>query len=236
MPNRTPTVIWKAAAALVATIAVGACSGTPHQHTITLTFVREGESPNTFPSATVDTGVPGPGLTEEGRRQAQQAAPQLGRDNYDAIYSSSDLRSQQTAAPLSEELRNQVETLPGLDLFGAGRFEGTPRSTEPSTLLVAPNDWLAGNRQPSIPGSINGNQFNDRFTTAVQKIYDSGHTKPIAFSPGGAFMYWTLMNVKNPEDSLLNSYPVPYLGRVVITGSPATGWTLVDWDGIRKFK
>jgi hypothetical protein len=28
---------------------------------------------------------------------------------------------------------------------------------------------------------------------------------------------------------------LPNLGRVVITGSPATGWTLVEWDGIRDF-
>ena len=48
-------------------------------------------------------------------------------------------------------------------------------------------------------------------------------------------MYWTLMNVKNPKDSLATSHRLPNLGRVVITGSPAAGWTLVDWDGIRDF-
>jgi broad specificity phosphatase PhoE len=232
---RNRTMLWKAAAGLAAAIVVGACSSVPHLRTITLTFVREGESPNTLPDAFVDTDVPGPSLTEEGRRQAQQAAPQLARNNYDAIYSSGEIRSQQTAAPLSEDLRKQVEILSGLNLFPAGWFEGTPRPMEPSTFLLAPKDWLAGDRQDGIPGSINGNQFNDRFTAAVQKIYDSGHTKPIAFAPGGAFMFWTLMNVKNPEDSLLDSHPMPYLGRVVITGNPATGWTLVDWDGIRQF-
>jgi hypothetical protein len=44
-----------------------------------------------------------------------------------------------------------------------------------------------------------------------------------------------LMNVKNPKDSLARSHPLPNLGRVVVTGSPALGWTLVDWDGIRDF-
>jgi len=43
------------------------------------------------------------------------------------------------------------------------------------------------------------------------------------------------MNVKNPKDSLAASHPLPNLGRVVITGNPVTGWTLVDWDGIRDF-
>ena len=36
-------------------------------------------------------------------------------------------------------------------------------------------------------------------------------------------MYWTLMNVKNPKDSLATSHKLPNLGRVVITGSPVSG-------------
>ena len=44
-----------------------------------------------------------------------------------------------------------------------------------------------------------------------------------------------LTGVKNPKDRLARSHPLPNLGRVVITGSPALGWTLVDWDGIRDF-
>ena len=88
---------------------------------------------NTTPSANVDTSSPGPGLTEVGQQQAQQAAPQLAANKYDAIYASSELRSQQTAAPLFKELSEQVEVLPGLDLFAAGRFEGEPRSAETMT-------------------------------------------------------------------------------------------------------
>ena len=46
-------------------------------------------------------------------------------------------------------------------------------------------------------------------------------------------MVWTLMNVKNPKNGLLTSHPLPNIGRVVISGNPTNGWTLVDWDGIR---
>ena len=105
-----------------------------------------------------------------------------------------------------------------------------------STYMLAPKDWLADDRSDGIPGSINGNEFNGQFSAAVQKIYDSGHTNPVAFSHGNAIMIWTLMNVKNPTDSLLTKHPLPNVGRVVITGNPSTGWTLVEWDGIRDFK
>jgi hypothetical protein len=55
------------------------------------------------------------------------------------------------------------------------------------------------------------------------------------FSHLYAIEYWTQMNVRNAKDSLLTSHPLPNIGRVVITGNPMTGWTLVDWDGIRNF-
>jgi broad specificity phosphatase PhoE len=234
MPNRTRTVIWKAAAALAATIAVGACSGAPHPRTITLTFIRHAQTQSNA-DGIIDTEVPGPGLTEEGRGQAKQIAHQFARNDYDAVYASSMVRAQQTAAPLAEELGKQVEILPGLREIDAGWYNGKPMSMADSTYLLAPKDWLAGDRKDGVPGSIDGNQFNDQFTAAVQKIYDSGHTKPVAFSHGVAIMIWTLMNVKNPKDSLLTSHPLPNIGRIVITGSPGTGWKLADWDGIRDF-
>jgi broad specificity phosphatase PhoE len=105
-----------------------------------------------------------------------------------------------------------------------------------STYMLAPDLWLRGDRQAAIPGSVDGNQFNNAFSGAVQKIYDSGDNKPVAFSHGAAIMIWTLMNVGNAKDTLLTTHPLPNTGRVVIKGSPTAGWTLVDWDGITDFR
>ncbi|MDI3314739.1 MAG: histidine phosphatase family protein [Mycobacterium sp.] len=236
MPTRT---VCKAAlaltATLAATIAVAACSGgTPHPRAITLTFVRHAQSRSNAENI-IDTDVPGPELTEEGRGQARQLAHQLARNGYDAVYASSMVETQQTAAPLAEELGKQVEILPGLREIDAGWFNHKPQSMANSTYLLAPKDWLNSDRRDAIPGSVDGNEFNSEFSAAVQKIYDSRHNKPVVFSHGTAIMIWTLMNVKNPKDSLLASHPLPNVGRVVITGSPTAGWTLVDWDGIRSF-
>ena len=232
MPNRT--MLAKAVVVLAAAIVVGACSSGPHTRTITLTFVRHAQSESNA-DGMVNTDVPGPGLTEEGRGQAQQIARQLARNKYDGVYASNMIRAEQTAAPLAKELGEQVEVLPGLREVSAGWYDDTPTSMSNATYLLAPKDWLNGDRMDAIPGSINGNQFNEQFTAAVQKIYDSGNTKPVAFSHGVSIMYWTLMNVKNPKDSLATSHPLPNMGRIVITGSPTTGWTLKDWDGIRDF-
>jgi broad specificity phosphatase PhoE len=234
MRNRTRTVIWKAAAVLAAVITVGACSGSPQVRSITLTFIRHAESQSNAQHI-INTDIPGPDLTEQGQGQAEQLAHQLSRNNFDGVYSSNMVRTEQTAAPLAHALGKHVEILPGLREIDAGRYNNSPTKRADLTYLIAPSLWLNGDVADAIPGSISGQKFNDEFSAAVQKIYDSGNSKPVAFSHAESIMYWTLLNVKNPKDSLATSHPLPNLGRVVITGSPAGGWTLVDWDGIRDF-
>ncbi len=222
----------KAIAALAAAAIVGACgSGPPPPPSITLTFVRHAQSQGNA-SGLNDTSVPGPTLTALGEQQAQKAADALRGKDFDGIFASTMVRTQQTAAPLARDLGEQVQVLPGLREIEAGRFEGRPEAEAASTYFLAPALWLEGNRTARIPGSIDGNEFNDRFTGAVQTIYDSGDQKPVAFAHGGSIMLWTMMNVRNPRDSLLEAHPLPNTGRVVIKGNPITGWTLVDWDGI----
>jgi len=232
--NRIRTAISKAAAALAVAITIGACSGTPPVRSITLTFVRHAQS-QANADGIIDTKIPGPDLTEEGRKQAEQVAHQLDHDKYDGIFASPIVRTQQTAAPLAHELGMRIEILPGLREIDAGSYNGTSEKNINSTYFVPPNNWLNGDLDSAMPGSINGHQFNDEFTAAVQKIYDSGETKPLAFSHGAAIKYWTMMNVKNPKKSLATSHRMRNTARVVITGNPTTGWTLVEWDGIRDF-
>jgi broad specificity phosphatase PhoE len=236
MPKRTLIRnVSKALAALTAVVIVGACGGSPQARSITVTFIRHAES-ETNASGIVDTTVPGPGLNAEGKGQAQQVAHQAGRKDYDGIYASTMARAQQTAAPLASELGKQVEVLQGIQEISAGWFDGKPVAQEGATYLLAPADWLRGDLQDSIPGSVSGKQFNEGFTAAIQKIYNSGQHNPVVFSHKFAIEYWTLMNTKNAKDTLLTTHPLPNIGRVVITGNPMTGWTLVDWDGIRDFK
>jgi broad specificity phosphatase PhoE len=232
---RKRSMIWKAAAVLAATVIVGACGGSPPQaRSITLTFIRNAQS-QANADGVLDTEIPGPSLTDEGKRQAQQLVRQAGRNQFDGIYASAMAEAQQTAGPLASELGKQVELLDGLQSLNAGWFNGKPETMASSTYMLAPANWISGDTQNAIPGSVSGKQFNDQFTAAVQKIYNSGHSKPVVFSQGTAIMVWTLMNVKNAKDSLLTSHPLPNVGQVVITGNPATGWTLVDWDGIHNF-
>ena len=231
---RNRTLVWKAAAVLAATAVVGACGSEPQARSITLTFVRNGQS-QANADGVIDTSLPGPSLTAEGQGQAQQVVHQINRNDVDSIYSSEMAEAQQTAAPLASELGKHVDVLPGLASINAGWYNGKPETMANSTYMLAPTDWLNGDVQDSIPGSISGTKFNEQFGIAIKKIYEGGHSKAVVFSQGQAIMVWTLMNVKNPKTSLLTSHPLPNTGRVVVTGNPSSGWTLVEWDGIRDF-
>lgn len=195
--------------------------------TITLTFIRSAESASNAANL-IDTSVPGPGLSPLGFGHATTAANELRANGYDGVYASNMLRAQESAAPLAQALGLPVTVLPGLRQIEAGRYEGQP---EPDSHVTETAAWLNGDLNASIPGSITGAEFDARYDEAVQTIYDSGNLNPIAFGHSTSTMLWVLMNVTNPDDSLLATHPLPNMGRIVIAGSPRDGWRLTYWDG-----
>lgn len=204
---------------------------------ITITFVRHGESEGNV-SCCIDTTIPGPNLTANGQAQAQARAQQLANDGipYDGIYYSDMVRTQQTAAPF-ETLTGLPQTeLNGLHEVQAGIYEGAPQNSGFERILYAlpALAWAAGLYFVPIPGSpdLTGANFQSRYNGAVQDIYNSGNQHPVAFSHGLSIMAWTLMNVDNPDLSLLLGHPLNNTSVVTVNGNPSDGWTLVSWDGM----
>jgi broad specificity phosphatase PhoE len=220
-----------AAAAVVAVTAATLFAPTPAyaDRTITLTFVRHAESAANA-AGVIDTAIPGPPLSDNGYQQADAAANKLKADGYDGIYASEMVRTQQTAAPLAATVDKQIHVLPGLNEISAGVFEGQPMD-DIEQLLAAPMAWLRGDRTARIPGSVDGNEFDTAFDSAVEAIYSSGHARPVAFSHVLTIMLGVLMNVVNPDNSLMKNPGLPNLGSIAIVGSPQKGWRLTSWNG-----
>ncbi|OMC34575.1 hypothetical protein A5740_09830 [Mycobacterium sp. GA-1841] len=202
-----------------------------------VTFVRHGQSAGNT-SGNIDTSTPGPSLTPLGREQARAVVDRLGDNNYDAIYASQMIRTQQTAEPLSAYLGLPIQVLPGLQEIEAGDYEGTPESGAMGGYLQAPIAWaFAGQLAARIPGSIDGNEFDARVDGALKTMYDKGDRNAIVFSHGGTMMFWTMMNAQNltlaEKGMLLSQHALGNTDYVVIEGNPEDGWTLVDWNGQR---
>jgi broad specificity phosphatase PhoE len=219
----------------LATLVLAACltaAPATAEPDITITFVRHAESQGNA-SGLIDTSVPGPSLTPLGEQQAKEAAVELIHSPHDGVYASSMIRTQQTAQPFADELREQIVVLPGLREIEAGDSEGKPEQDADSGFYQSLKQWLAGDRSARIPGSIDGNEFDARFTEAVAEIYRSGHQQPVAFAHGGSIAMWTMMNVADAPLELAETQPLPNTGRVVVRGNPTDGWTLLDWNGTK---
>ena len=204
---------------------------------ITITFVRHGESQGNA-SGLIDTKIPGPDLTATGQTQAQTVAGVLANDGlaHDAIFASDMVRTQQTAAPYATATGMPVTVLSGLHEVQAGIFEGQSQDSGFARILYAliPLSWATGNLLMPMPGSpdANGAVFQDRFNGAVDDIYASGAQNPVAFAHGMSIMAWTLMNVENPDLTLMLKHPLGNTDIVKVTGNPEDGWTLENWGGV----
>jgi len=230
-----------------ALLSTGSAMAWADDGSIVLDFVRHGESGD---MTAVNTLVPGPDLTDTGEQQADDLVKVLSGNGIDDIYASAMIRSQETAMPLAEALNLPIQVLPGLNEIDAGIFEGIPVNVGDLPLggalyLLAPLAWTLGlDFVPQLGSTVdpNGIAFDESFSGAVQSIYDgsvgsdTGNITDAVFSHEGAIAIWTLMNVNNPDFSLvlqefLNTGELlPYTGQVVVDGSPGD-WTLVSWDG-----
>lgn len=201
-----------------------------------VTFVRHAESAGNA-SGLIDTSTPGPVLTPLGQQQAKDVVGTLGDNNYDAIYASTMVRTQLTAAPMSQYLGLPIQVLPGLQEIEAGVFEGTPESEAANGYAKIPLAWaFAGQRDVVMPGTnLDGHAFDARVDGALKTMYDNGDRNAVVFSHGGTIMFWTMMNVNNltlPEKiELLSTAALGNTDYVVIEGNPEDGWTLVNWNG-----
>jgi Histidine phosphatase superfamily (branch 1) len=237
-----------------AMMSIGSALAWADDGSIVLDFVRHGQSIDNA-AGIIDTEPPGTGLTmTTGETEAstvdQEIESTYGHDIV-GLFASQEARTQETAVTLQElQAANgnpdSLQILAGLNEIPAGSFQGDPtNSLEGILYLLGPLSWAFGDvLVPDIGDpSVNGVTFDESFGGAVQDIYDgtvgsagSGTPTDVAFSSEGAIAVWTMMNVNNPDFSVLLQEVaetggfLPNTGQVVVEGSPGD-WTLVSYDG-----
>jgi hypothetical protein len=230
-------------------LSIGSGLACADDESIVLDLVRHGETLSNL-NGIIDTAPPGADLDPTGVSEANTVAGSIISEfgkNIAGVYTSEEARSVETAAPLASLLHitSPLPDFSGLNELPAGLFEGQPTTGLDGILyLLGPLSWALG--LPLVPDlgdpSINGVTFDESFSLAVQDIFDgtasaTGTVNDVAFSSAGAIAVWTLMNVNNPDFSvLLNEVEntggfLANGGQVVIDGSPGD-WTLVSYDGV----
>lgn len=226
---------------------------------MTVTFIRHAES-QANASGYIDTSTPGPHLTNDevnqnggpnGEDQAVDWANAQSATAFDALYASTMIRTQETAAPFAVKSGLPVTVLgaydpdhpqrnSGVQEISAGIFEGLPEGEGIGRIgyILAPLTWTLGLQFVPIPGGETGLEFNERVTNALTQVEDDtedtngdGEIDAAVFSHGATIMMWTMMNVDNPNLLLIVQHPLNNTDTVVVEKNADGSWTLKEWAG-----
>ncbi|MGW3647377.1 histidine phosphatase family protein [Streptomyces sp. NPDC000878] len=195
-----------------------------------LLLIRHGQTPSNV-LYLLDTAVPGAGLTELGERQAAALPEALAGEDIDALYASTLIRTQLTAAPLAGVRGLDVLVRDGIREVAAGDLEmrGDPEAAD--LYMTTVFAWAGGETELRMPGGENGVEALGRFDAVVAEAADSGVGTVAMVSHGAAIRMWAAARVDNVDVAFAAEHRLDNTGVVVLEGSPVDGWKAVSWAG-----
>lgn len=189
-------------------------------------LVRHGQTPANV-AGSLDTFLPGPGLTDLGSRQAEALIGVLREERVHGVFASEATRAQLTAGPLALSRRLRVEVLPGVFEVQAGALERRTDETSVLAYLDVLRHWREGDLDAATPGGEDGHQMMHRVDTAVESICARGLPGAVLVSHGALIRTWA--GWRCPEVADLAAKPLDNTGVVTLDGEMDAGWRLVSW-------
>ncbi|WP_255771734.1 histidine phosphatase family protein [Pseudarthrobacter sulfonivorans] len=200
-----------------------------------LLLIRHGQTPGNV-LGQLDTAHPGPGLTELGERQAEAMARSLANEQIGALYASTLVRTQITAAPLSRMKGLEVEVLAGLHEIEAGSLEKLTDHEAHKRYMGTVFSWAAGDLDLRMPAGPDGHEFFERYDADIATIADhatrGGDAAVVAVvSHGAAIRTWAGLRAVDADADFVARHVLANTGIVALEGDPDAGWKLIHWDG-----
>lgn len=193
-------------------------------------FIRHGQTPANV-LGQLDTAHPGPGLTALGQRQAEAIPGALCSETIDALFVSTLLRTQLTAAPLARERAQESRVIDGIHEIEASDLEGMSSHHAAMRYLDTVFSWAAGDLGLAMPGGPNGHDFFGRFDAAIEAIASEHDGTVAVVSHGAAIRTWAGARAHNVDVDYAASRALSNTGVVILRGSIADGWIVEEWDG-----
>ncbi|GEN81556.1 histidine phosphatase family protein [Actinotalea fermentans] len=194
-----------------------------------LILVRHGQTTANV-AGLLDTAHPGAHLTDLGHEQAAALPAVLDGATIDALYASSLVRTQQTAAPLAAARGLDVQVRDGLREISAGDLEMLGDAASVERYLATSLAWVAGDHDAALPGGETAPEVLARFDDVVTEAAASGAETVVMVSHGTVIRSWAAIRAGIPADEAARSR----LGNtdvVVLEGHPAEGWRALSWAG-----
>ncbi|MEO5319485.1 histidine phosphatase family protein [Arthrobacter sp. CC3] len=199
-----------------------------------LLLIRHGQTPGNV-LGQLDTAHPGPGLTELGERQAEALSRALVNEPIQALYASTLIRTQITAAPLARLQGLEAEVIEGIHEIEAGSLEKQTDHESHKRYLGTIFSWADGDLDRRMPAGPSGRDFFDRYDAAIaqvaQRANGLGDSSSVAVvSHGAAIRVWAGLRAANIEPDFAVRHVLDNTGIVALEGDPDTGWELIHWD------
>src|SRR5665648_416756 len=181
-----------------ATVAPGRQLRRPFRHDgpMRLILVRHGQTSSNI-SRALDTAEPGPDLTDLGRAQAAALSRVLDGAPIGAIYASTLVRTQQTAAPLAAAHGLDVQVRAGLREVSAGELEMRSDADAMQLYLDTVFAWREGNLDLRMPGGESGAEVYARFDDIAAEAVGTGVGTAVLVSHGAVIRSWCAARVDN---------------------------------------
>ncbi|NAZ86852.1 histidine phosphatase family protein [Kineococcus indalonis] len=199
-----------------------------------LLLVRHGQTPSNV-RRLLDTGVPGPGLTDLGREQAEALADTLAGEGVGAVTASSQVRAQLTAAPLAARLGLDVAVDAGLREIEAGEVEMRGDDEAVVRYFGVVTAWLGGDLAAALPGAPDGHAFFARYDAAVAAAAERARAAGVGtfalVSHGAAIRAWAGARAVNLSARFVLDTGLLNTGVVDLRGDVDGGWTCESWTG-----
>ena len=198
-------------------------------------LARHGQTPANV-ARTLDTRLPGPGLTDRGRRQAAALGAALAAEHpppttIAAVYSSAATRARETAGLVAGELGLVPSVVEGLQEVQVGELEGRNDETAVAEFLDVVDRWRAGEVDVAFDGGESATDLLGRFGRGLDEVRANharggtvvvvAHGAAIRLAAGGLAVDDT--RVRPAEDHLDNC------GYVVLAATGG-GWRLAAWE------
>lgn len=151
--------------------------------------------------------MPGASLTLLGRAQADSIVEALANVPIEAVYASTQHRSQQTAAPLAAARGLPLKVRDGIREVEAGVFEMRSDEASIAAYQATFTSWASGSLHTSNPGGETGHEAFARFNHVIAEAASMGSNTVALISHGAMLRSWAGYYCQNLDAQYVEANP-----------------------------
>ncbi|MFL6074269.1 MAG: histidine phosphatase family protein [Mycobacteriales bacterium] len=198
-----------------------------------LVFVRHGQYIHNL-DGIFDVEIPGPPLTDEGRRQvAELVAGWPAGTPPEAVYSSPLRRAEQTAAAVADRFGLPVAVRDGLAELDVGELQGRGGVEADTRFITVMEAWAHGQLEQALPGGgETGEQAERRLRGVLEEALAAHSAGPLLLvGHGGIFRFGLARLCGNLPDDYGLGNSLPNTGRIEVEARDGQ-LRCLSWNGV----